>query len=170
MCYVKDPSSQANTAQVATSHLHIAVAADFNVKILRGSVVLSLAALEDGVSEVILDTNHLEVSGAALVQESGHEQPLQYQLGPVHPAFGSALSVKLPSALAKGSAFKVRVHYATTTDSGALQFLAPEQTVGKKHPYLFTQCQAIHARSLVPCADSPSQKLTYSAEITAPAP
>jgi len=52
------------------------------------------------------------------------------------------------------SKFKLRVTYQTTSESTALQFLAPEQTVGKKHPYLFTQCEAIHMRSLAPVQDS----------------
>ncbi|KAJ2325400.1 Leucyl aminopeptidase yscIV, partial [Coemansia sp. RSA 2702] len=43
-------------------------------------------------------------------------------------------------------------------------------TLGKSHPYLFTQCEEIHARSLLPCQDSPSVKISYSASIRAPKP
>ena len=62
------------------------------------------------------------------------------------------------------------VRYETSKTSTAVQWLAPSQTVTKKHPYLFTQCQAIHARSMVPCQDSPAVKCTYTAKVTVPAP
>lgn len=78
------------------------------------------------------------------------------------------MTITLGTTLSKGTKTKVTIEYATTQDCTACQWLEPSQTVGKKHPYLFTQCQAIHARSLLPCQDSPSIKLTYSANITAP--
>jgi hypothetical protein len=43
------------------------------------------------------------------------------------------------------------IRFSCSPNSTALQFLDPAQTAGGQHPYLFTQCQAIHARSLVPC-------------------
>ena len=58
--------------------------------------------------------------------------------------------------------------YSTTPECSALQWLSPEQTAGGTHPYMFSQCQAIHCRAMLPCQDSPSVKSTYSASITAP--
>jgi leukotriene-A4 hydrolase len=85
-----------------------------------------------------------------------------------HPVMGSALTINLPGQGAR--ALQVAVQYRTSPSSSAVQWLRPEQTAGGKHPYLFTQCQAIHARALYPCQDTPAAKLTYGARVTVPAP
>lgn len=59
----------------------------------------------------------------------------------------------------------VTVNYGTSPEATALQWMKKEQTADKKAPYLFSQCQAIHARSIVPCMDTPSVKTTYEAEV-----
>ena len=46
----------------------------------------------------------------------------------------------------------------------------PNTTLGKRYPYLFSQCQAIHARSIVPVQDTPSVKFTYDALVTVQSP
>ena len=60
------------------------------------------------------------------------------------------------------------IYYETSPESSALQWLPKECTAGKKLPYLFSQCQAIHARALIPCQDTPAAKFTYDAAITVP--
>lgn len=67
--------------------------------------------------------------------------------------------------------FEVRIEYTTSSNADectAIQWLQPSQTAGKVRPYLFTQCQAIHARSILPCMDCPAVKMTYRAKVTVP--
>lgn len=64
--------------------------------------------------------------------------------------------------------YVIVVQYRTTPASTALQWLSPEQTADRSHPYVFSQCQAIHCRSLVPLQDTPSVKCPYTAAVTVP--
>jgi leukotriene-A4 hydrolase len=82
--------------------------------------------------------------------------------------FGKPLEVTLKDGLAMGTKVTVRISYTTSPNASACQWLPPEQTAGKKYPYLFTQSQAIHARSIIPCQDAPAVKVTYRAKVSAP--
>ncbi|KAK3835486.1 MAG: peptidase family M1-domain-containing protein [Linnemannia gamsii] len=158
-----DPTSQSNVDELKTNHIHLDLTVDFTTKTLTGFVELELEAIVDNVSKVILDTSYIDIRSV-----SSNGKALQFNLAKRHEKYGSALTIEFGTALSKGKKTKVTVGYATTQDCTACQWLEPSQTVGKQHPYLFTQCQAIHARSLLPCQDSPSIKLTYSASITTP--
>jgi hypothetical protein len=59
----------------------------------------------------------------------------------------------------------VTVIYSTTTQCTAIGWLDPVQTKSGKYPYLYSQAQAIHARSMLPCQDTPAIKATYSAKV-----
>lgn len=109
----------------------------------------------------ILDTRGLDVIS---VLHENRKETFKFSLGEKVSDFGQPLTIEVPGNYSG----KVIVDYSTSPDSTALQWLSPEQTCGKRKPYLFTQCQAIHARSLLPCQDTPAVKFTYSAEITTP--
>lgn len=95
------------------------------------------------------------------------DQKVPFNLRPEDVVFGSALEITIPSEFQKTeSLFKVKIEYSTSPSSSAIQWLSKEQTQDKVYPYMFTQCQAIHARSLVPCMDTPAVKATYTAKIT----
>ncbi|KAF9435403.1 Leukotriene A-4 hydrolase [Entomortierella beljakovae] len=158
-----DPTSQSNLDEVKTNHIHLALTVDFTAKVLKGSAQLEIESISSDISSVILDTSYIDIHSVSALNK-----PLNYQLEKRHEKYGSALRIDLDKPLQLGEKITLVVAYATTQDCTACQWLEPSQTVGKKHPYLFTQCQAIHARSLLPCQDSPSIKLTYSADITTP--
>ena len=60
------------------------------------------------------------------------------------------------------------VEYKTTQGAEALQWLEIQQTADKTHPFLFTQSQAILARTWIPIQDGPGMRFTYSAQVTVP--
>ena len=151
-----DPHSFFDDAQPRVRHWRLRLTADFGLKVLRGEAALEF----EGEGPLDLDTKDLTIESAAT--EGGAAVP--FELGPVRPILGRRLRLEPPPG-----AKAVVVRYRTSPEAAGLQWLAPEQTEGKKLPFLFSQCQAIHARSVVPCQDSAAARITYEAELTVPA-
>lgn len=105
----------------------------------------------------------LDTKGLTIRRVSCAGKPVDFELCPEEPILGRRLRLKLPPQAAS-----VTVTYETSPAAAGLQWLSPQQTQGKRRPFLFSQCQAIHARSVVPCQDSPSVRLTYEAELDVP--
>ena len=160
MSMIRDLSSLANPHQVLVTHLNWKVEVDFEQSIFLAKSTYTLKRVDPAAQVLQLDTAHLIIK--SVTDSSGNE--ISHKLNPgKKPHLGTQLEIKLPSGETT-----VSVTYETTKASSAIQWLAPSQTSGKKHPYLFTQCQAIHARTMVPCQDQPGVKVTYEAEVTVP--
>eukprot|EP00762_Andalucia_godoyi_P003625 ANDGO_00636.mRNA.1 Leukotriene A-4 hydrolase homolog len=163
-----DPSSYANIDVYVTKHVHLSLFVDFARSELAGSVRLDMVRTAADVTAAIvtLDTRYLAVSkvsvASTLLDATGQE--CEFSFADEHRAKGSKLTVRLPDGF-DAAAFSLTVEYTTTPQSSAISWLAPVQTTGGKHPFMFTQCQAIHARSLLPCQDTPAVKITYSAAV-----
>lgn len=112
-----------------------------------------------------MDVSELNIDSVN-VKANDCEVPLKFRVTDLVPDIGSKLTIDLPTKTV-GEIILV-IHYKTSPSASALQWLSAEQTSGKKNPYLFSQCQAIHARSIVPCQDSPSVKFTYNATVRHP--
>ncbi|KAJ6469011.1 peptidase family M1-domain-containing protein [Mycena vitilis] len=160
-----DPTTQSNYREIASEHISLDWSVDFAAQIVSGSATHRMKVLLDGVQEAIFDTGDLEVSGAEVKGSA-----VSYDLKPKHEVMGSALHVSLPKGLQSGTTIDVTLFYKTTKECTALQWLEKEQTQGKSFPFLFSQCQPIYARALVPVQDSPSVKITYSAKVASVLP
>ncbi|TPX57955.1 leukotriene-A4 hydrolase [Powellomyces hirtus] len=165
-----DANSFANTDEIRITHSHLSLAVDFDKRILEGSVTHTAKVVGKSVTEFVLDTSYLDIQQITLLGKEQEEgQTLKFELATRDEKFGSRLTIHFSEAVAAETVVQVCIKYATTDKCTALQWLTPSQTVGKKLPYLFSQCQAIHARSMVPISDTPGVKITYSADITGPA-
>jgi leukotriene-A4 hydrolase len=159
----KDASTSANVDAFVAKHLVLDLTADFNAKMLSGTAELRFDRRDPNASEVVLDTRDLSIQKVEAATGSGAWMATTHRLDPATPAFGSALHIAMPAG-----ADRVRVTYSTSPSARGLQWLSPSQTAGKKHPFLFSQAQAIQARSFIPLQDTPGVRMTYEATIHTP--
>jgi leukotriene-A4 hydrolase len=162
---VADDHSYANTSDFVATHLSLDLRADFERKRLAGHADISLRRLRADAQEVVLDTRALTISKVELLGTK--PQTLQYKLGATDKILGTPLHISLPQRNAD-ERITLRVTYETAPEASGLQWLTPSQTAGKKHPFLFSQSQAIHARSWIPLQDTPQVRITYDARIRTP--
>lgn len=155
-----DPHSYYDADQPRTRHLDLDFAVEFERRRVSGTVVLHLAA-PSGAGELLdLDTKGLVVE--SVVNDAG--RPVPHELGPEEPILGRRLRLALPPGTAR-----VAIACASGPEAIGLQWLEPAQTAGRRHPFMFTQFQPIHARTLMPCQDSPMVRATYHAAVAVPA-
>ncbi|MBA3462112.1 MAG: M1 family metallopeptidase [Deltaproteobacteria bacterium] len=153
----RDPHSYNDDTQVATESVAWTARIDFAAKVLHCEAVLTFR--EPGGGALDLDTRDLAIESV-----SDHDgKPLPFTLHPTEPHLGARLAIELP---ARTKSIKLR--YKTSPDASALQWLDPAQTMGGKLPYLFSQCQACHARSIIPLQDTPRLRIRYTAELSFP--
>ena len=162
----KDLSSLANPEWCKTIHMHLDWTLDFDRQILSGLCKHKIQIVNAaGIETVDFDSFDLVIEE---VEVQG-ERTSYCHMSPVDPFLGTKISVSIPNDLrVEGSVFEVCFRYRTTKKATAIQWLKPEHTHGGQYPYVFTQSQAIHARSLFPCQDSPGVKFPYSAKVKAP--
>jgi leukotriene-A4 hydrolase len=160
-----EQSSLSNYMDVSVTNISILFHVNFALKQIFGQVTYDCIVHSDNCSVLSFDTSNLSIKNAYV---EGEECP--FSLEEYKSPFGSKLSLLLKNEKRKGDRFSATVIYNTTSESAALQWLEPSQTSGKKFPYLFSQCQAIHARSLLPCQDTPGVKATYNARVVVDSP
>ncbi len=163
----RDYHSFANTAQMQVRHVELSLDVDFEARRLSGTVDLDVERRNENATTLVLDTRDLVVREAWLVERDGRLESTPFELGATAGTLGEPLVVRVPSG-AIGSRFRVRISYQTRPQASGLQWLGPAQTAGRSHPFLFSQSQAIHARSWIPLQDTPQLRVTYSARVRAP--
>jgi hypothetical protein len=181
--------SYANDGEFLITHMDMRLAVNFADKTIEGWVEYSLvhAYLRDnrkpgsvplyhfkpitGNHILLLDHRDMDVlgvyAGGSFDKKSGTlkngAKGLLFEVGSGVAdtlLFGKPLEIEVPR-----SQSKIVIHYKTRPSAGALQWLSPTQTYDQTHPFLFSQSQAILARTWIPLQDKPGVRFTYTSEV-----
>lgn len=149
--------SYSNYEEVSLKHMDLHLKADFEKKILDGFVLLDITN-KSKTDVLVLDSRQL------LIKEvSVDDKKVDFILSKEHEVFGSSLQIPIES-----ESKQVKISYQTTPESAALQWLSKEQTNDKTDEFLFSQSQAVLARTWIPLMDAPAVRFTYDATIEVP--
>lgn len=154
-----DAHSFSRPREAVMTHLDLDIAVDFERKQISGKATL-LINNKTGTERLYLDSRGLAIERVTLGSE---ETETGFSPGDPVEFLGQPLIVDI-----QPQTKIVNIYYHSRPNAAALQWLEPQQTAGKKYPFLFTQSQAILARTWVPCQDSPGIRITYSARVKTP--
>ncbi|HEY2786832.1 MAG TPA: M1 family metallopeptidase [Fimbriiglobus sp.] len=159
----KDLHSFSNPEHLRVKSLFLQLDVNFETRVLTGDAMLTIERVSaDKTQPLVLDTRGLKV--LSVTEIAGDDSvDAKFVLGKVDPILGQSLTIPI-----RANTTMVIVNYKTSPNASALQWLSPAQTAGKKKPYLFTQSEAIDARSWVPCQDTPAVRFTYKAAVKTP--
>jgi aminopeptidase N len=155
-----DVHSYSTPEIIQITDIDLTLSVDFESKKLFGTAMLIVQ--HNAAGPLVLDTRDLTIKSVISIK-NGHMGGVPYILKPADPILGSALQIQVPS-----DCKMVLINYETSPKASALQWLEASRTAGGQKPFMFSQSEAIHARSWIPCQDSPAVRVRYKANIEVP--
>jgi aminopeptidase N len=154
-----DPHSYAKPLEARVKHVALDLTVDFDTKRIGGTATLDIDR-KPNAKQIVLDDNGLQIDSVV----DAAKQPLTFSVGAKDPNLGAPLTIAL-----KPDTRRIVITYKSAPNAGALLWLTPEQTAGKKAPFLFSQGESIENRSWIPTQDSPGIRQSWEAAIHVPA-
>ena len=147
-----DPHSAA-TLDARVTHMHWTANVNVETHVISANATFDFKT-EKGAEQISFDTKDLNIEW---VKVNG--RLARFTLDEEKPFLGKALHVEI-----RDIDNLVSIQYTTSPNAEALLWVEKENEL----PFLFSQSQAILARTWIPCQDSPSVRFTYSADVTVP--
>lgn len=152
MNLVRDNHSFARPNEARVTHLDWSAEVNFDQRTIQGSANYSIEQTE-GARSLTLDIRELDI----LEVRTNDAGAVEFEIGPEQEFLGQPLVIPV-----SGQTEQVTVTYKTRPGAEALLWVEGDS------PFLFTQSQAILARTWIPVQDSPGIRFTYNAEVVVP--
>ncbi|MBM72256.1 MAG: aminopeptidase [Crocinitomicaceae bacterium] len=133
------------------NHLEWDASVNFSDRTIDANATYKIQTSKNA-ERIILDIRELNIK---CVKVDGKEA--SYEIGEEMPFIGSPLSINITP-----DTKEISIHYSTQPGADAFLWVEGE------NPFLFTQSQAILARTWIPCQDSPGVRFTYNATVKVP--
>lgn len=157
-----DISSYANFPDIVQKHIDLDTEVDFEKQIIKFESTITLEVISQSLNHIVLDLNKIKIISISSEQIENLKYYL-YENNPKKNALGTPLVITFSKI--KDKTIKLKIVSETTSESPSIKFLSKEQTYTKKYPFMFTQCEPILCRSLLPCQDSPGMKVTMNVKV-----
>ena len=145
---VQDNHSFSKPNEIRVTHLNWDAEVDFETKTIRAVATYDIQHIAPA-SQIIFDVKKLNIEKVLV-----DGQPVNFEIGEEREFLGAPLKIDV-----KPESKSVAIHYTTSPGAEALLWVDGEK------PFLFTQSQAILARTWIPCQDSPGLRITYDAQV-----
>ncbi len=160
----RDESTLSNYEQIVVTHLHLRAKVDPEKRTFRGQATLTIKRIAPKTTDLLIDAKELTIHSVTGISARGIEQPLKYSA--IHPTaksddfMGQGLDIKLAP-----NTVKLKISYTANRDSASFQWVTPEMTRGGKLPFFYTHSESVNGRAWIPMQDTPSVRMTYSADV-----
>ena len=152
--FSKDTNTFSNYEIIKQTKIEANFDVDFDNKVIHGKIKSYFTAIKDG-EVIVLDSRALSIN-SIIDSDTGEE--LEFIVDKQYDLDANGVPIKIYKEYSKGDNIAILINYDTTNDGSAVQFLSKEQTTGKLYPYMFTQCESILCRELLPIQDTPAVK------------
>ena len=151
MKLARDPHTWSKPNEARVKHLEWNAEVNFETHTIAAVALYTIENLT-GTDTIIFDTKGLSISEVLV-----DDVPVSVTISPDKEYIGCGLYVPIQK-----NSKDVMITYTTSPDAEALLWVDGEK------PFLFSQSQAILARTWVPCQDSPGVRITYNARVKVP--
>ena len=162
----KDISTFSNYEIIRQTHIELNFNVIFKNKTLEGLVKIYFTALKDG-EVIVLDTKALNIFS---IIDSDTGEDLEYIIDKQFEIEALGIPLKIYKEYKKDDKIAILIKFSTTSEGTAVDWLEPEQTSGKKYPFMYTQGESILNRELFPTQDTPAVKSPVNVGITVEKP
>lgn len=158
-----DPSTLSNFDKVNHKFYDIKLYIDFENKVFDGYTQIEFEILDKSEKRIVLDSKKLNIKSIHKLEENKENVALKYEIVTDHSAvesLGTPIVIEIPEDH-KEDLIRVQIDYTTTPSSDGILWIEKHQTLTQKHPFVFTQGEAILGRTIFPCQDTPSSKTFF---------